>query len=526
MPVNLNKYAAEVQAALPNESKEMDLARERQDFYDYKGAQYEKYFRRDAETAFDFQGRSKRQSGFLRECIDKLCSHLYAPGPARRWVGQETSTEDAEPTETPGAEFLGRVWQDNQIDSIMLECEKLSTLNNVCAIQIDAGTEYDDQGNRVSNFEEKPICYRVWGREQFCVWTDPDSAAEVEVVCTKDMYDTQKRYRLWSDTEVWTFLTKKQEPGLAGGQATSGGRVAYPTTPRPVPHDYGCLPFSFIHYELPLRDFEVVASGDFLWKAEICIDDRLMRMDEAISKHLAPIAWAKGVPPAWKMHVMPGRFIQLPSREPVMTDQGVQEAGDSDIGYLEAHVDVASSWDDLERYIKQCLEAVGIPENAVKMQPIAATSGIALIVEQEPLLKRAERRRAMFKVYEDDLSKRTLICAGNHYGKPEFVAETNQGHLAASWPSPRLAVQTQDMLDLEISKVSNGLQSHLMMLQNVNGCTRDEAIELIKQITLDQDETAGLYPEAVATTAPTDPEAQRQHELAMISAKQGNGVAP
>ena len=525
MKVNLNNYRKEVESGLQNESRQMDRALEKQEFYDYRGHRWEKYFRREAETTWDFQGRSKRGSGFLRECVEKLCQHLYSPGPARRWVGQEGDAEEPSDKETEGATFLQKVYQDNLIDSLMLECEKLSTLNNVCAIQIDAGSDTDDEGNRISDFDKKPITYRVWGREQFCVWTDPDSASTVQVVCTKDMYDTQKRYRLWSDTEVWEFRSKKQAPAVAGGMPTSGGTAAYPITPAPVPHDYGTLPFTFIHYDLPIRDFEVVAPGEFLWQAEISIDDRLMRLDESINKHANPVPYAKGVPPGWKPLIQPMRFIRLPGREPMMTATGVEEGGDSEMGFLEAHIDVSGSWEDLERYIRQCLEAVGIPENAVKMQPIAATSGIALIVEQEPLIRRAEKRRSVFKNYEEDLARRTLICAGNHYGIPGYVAETNQGHITLGWPAPRLAVMTQDAFDLELAKISSGFQSHLMAVQNMYGMSRDEALEYLKQVSLDQKETEPLYPEAVATTAPTDPEQQRQHELALIEAKQGNGVA-
>jgi len=364
MPVNLEPYRKEVEGGLSNESKQMDLAMERQDFYDYKGGHWEKYFRRDAETSWDFQGRSKRSSGFLRECIDKLTQHLYSPGPARRWVGQATNKENDAKTESEGAKFLQKVYQDNLIDSLMLECEKLSTLNNACAIQIDAGTEYDEDGEPVSNYDKKPICYRVWGREQFCVWTDPNSASTPIVVCVKDMYDTQKRYRLFSDAEVWEFRTKKQSPGVAGGMPTSGGTAPYPVTPAPIPHDYGCLPFTFIHGVLPIRDFEVVAEGDFLWKAEINIDDRLMRLDESINKHINPVAWVTGAPPNWKVLIQPQRFISLPGAEPYPGEEGMSEGTPAQIGYLEAHIDVAGAWDDLERFIKQSLEAVGIPENA------------------------------------------------------------------------------------------------------------------------------------------------------------------
>lgn len=522
MPVDLNRYRKEVESGLSNESAQMDLAAERQDFYDFKGTHWARHFRRDAENTWDFQGRSKRASGFLRGCVEKLCGHMYTPGPSRRWVGQSGNAEPAQDHETPGAKLLQKVYQDNLIDSLMLRAEQLCTLNNVCAIQIDAGSATDENGDPVSDFDKKPITYRIWAREQFCVWTDPNYACTPIVVCIKDMYDTQKRYRLFSDTEVWEFRTKKQSPGFFGGQATAGGTAPYPVTPAPIPHDYGCLPFTFIHYELPLQDFEVVAVGDFLWKAEINIDDRLMRVDEAINKHINPIPIAEGTPEGWKPIVQPMRFIRLPGPEMVPTDNGFQTGEKSDMRFVQAQIDVGGAWDDLDKYLKLARETVDC-DTAYSEEQVALATGIAMMLKQEPLLKRAEKRRAIFKVYEEDLAKRTLTCVGNHYGKQEYAVETNQGHLVCGWPAPRLAILTQDVMDLSIEKIQNGYSSHLMEIENLLGMDRDQALEYMEQIKIDTEEAAKLMPDAVAATAPADPEAQKQHELALIAAKQNGG---
>ena len=61
-------------------------------FWDYDGDRYADYFRRDAESSFDYQGRPHRESGFSREVIEVLTEHLYCPGPSRTWsddAGQE-----------------------------------------------------------------------------------------------------------------------------------------------------------------------------------------------------------------------------------------------------------------------------------------------------------------------------------------------------------------------------------------------------------------------------------------------------
>jgi hypothetical protein len=390
-PVDLSLYRSEVEAGLPNEQPGLDEATERQAFYDYDGFRYERRFRRDAESSFDFAGRSHRPSGFLRECIDILCEHLYSPGPARRW-------DDA-----AGDRLLQRVWQDNVIDAFMLEADRLSTLNDWCGIQVDPGK---------GDFASKPITYHLWGREQLAVWTDPDNSTIPQVVCTKDKYDAQTRYRLWSDTEVQTFLTPKLRPGQ-----TTGGRLAEPVGP-PEPHGYGCLPFSFVHYTLPIRDFDVTSIGEFLWKAEICIDDRLSRLDEAIHKHMSPIPVAEGMPANWKPDIEPGRFIRVPRASAVPGGSGGYERGEfARLYYLQATIDVAAAWEDCRNYMNQALEAARVPLSAARMEQQGVASGIALMVEQEPLLKRAESRRQAKRVMESDLARRTLTVCRSHYGR-------------------------------------------------------------------------------------------------------------
>jgi len=513
--IDLNKYREEVETGLEGETEAMDRARERKDFYDYDGKKYNKYFRRDSESWEDWHERSHRQSGFLRKCIDKLCANLYQPGPSRKW------------SEPSGDEFLQGVYRQNHINALMLEADKLSTLNTVIAIQIDAGDAtlgYDEEGSPLSDYAVKPITYRLWEQQNFWAWTSPDDDRVVEAVCVKDMYDTQVRYRLWSDTEVWTFLTKLQQPGLKGGRPTSGGTAAELKTRKT--HDYGCLPFTFIHYDLPVNGFHSVkAPGNFLVTAEIAIDNRLMKTDESIDKHMNPLPWVKGADENLKIIKGPLRFLRLPREQGQFTDQGYQPGDHVEIGQLEMHIDVAGCWDDLDKYDRLSMEAVGLPLSSIRMEQMGVASGIALMVEQEPLLKRAEGRRSTFKVYECDLGKRTLTCAGNHYGKPALLKAAETGDHALAWPTPQLAVMTQDLFDLELQKVQQGVSSHIMLIMKTYNVGRDEALEIAKQIKEDAEELAKLYPEMAAANAMPDPkadaEAEHERNLELTEAKKG-----
>ena len=181
------------------------------------------------------------------------------------------------------------------------------------------------------------------------MWTDPDDATAPLVVVTIDKVNLQTRYRLWSTTEVWTYMTKQ-------AAETHGGRVAILQSK--MPHDYGCLPFSFCQYELPIQDFFPSSVGYFLSKAEVRIDSRLSQLDESIGKFLNPISVAEGVPDAWKPIVEANRFIRMPLAAPSIGYQGGYVPGDrAKLYYLTNKIDETGGWDDITRYMNQALEA-------------------------------------------------------------------------------------------------------------------------------------------------------------------------
>lgn len=501
--VDLEKYRGEVEAALPHLIDDMDRALERQAFYDYEGKRYQRYFRRNAEAWQDWHERSHRQGGFCRMAIRKLCGHLYLPGPGRRW------------SEPAGDDFLQQVARDNHLDVLMLEADKLSTLNAVVAIQIDPGE---------GDYDKKPITYRKWARQNFACFTDPDDETKVEAIVTKDAYNGQWRYRLWSDEEVWIFLSRKEQPAVGGGQPTEGGRVAY--LQEKVTHGYGCLPFTLISYELPTDRWYCVAPGEFLVKAEIAIDNRLMQLDEAVGKHINPIPWAKGVDENWKPMIGPMRFIRLPNRQGDFNGEGFAPGEPADIGFLQAQVDVAGAWEDMRGYADTAMEAVDIPKSSVRMEQMGVASGISLMIEQEPLINRAEGRHTTFKVFEQDLAYKTLCVAGNHYGKTELLSAAEAGEQVLMWPMPRLAVLTQDMLDMETQMVRDGASSYLRFIQRIYGVGREEALEIIQQLKKDREDVEKIDPTLTAPTAPADPqadaEAEHERNIEAIQAKKGD----
>ena len=476
-PVDLTPYGQEVERGLSNERPRLNNAVMARAFYDYEGRRYATLFMRDAETTFDFLGRPYRPSGFTREVVDVLTEHLYCPGPTRTWDDEA------------GQKLLDAVYQDNHIDAVMVRCDQLATLADVVAIQIDAGD---------GSLDEKPIKYQLWEAGEFHAWTSPDDAREVVAVCTIDRYDQTTRYRLWGTEQVWTYLTKK-------GDGTAGGRVAILQSKEP--HAYGCIPFSFVHYELPVQSFWASGISEILVNAEIRINDRMSRLDESINKHLNPLPVAENCDPTFNPIVEPMRFLRLQSAKMRPGASGGYEDGpEAKLYFLQAEIDVDGAWNDLARYLSQVLEALRVPPSSIRMEQTQVQSGIALICEQAPLLTRARKRRYQAQIYESDLASKTLICAGNHYGNQSLVASGKKGRLTTAWPQPSVPVPTPDALELGMGEVQAGLKSLLSLIQQWYGVSREQALEIAAQIAQDQKDLEAINPNLRALTAGVMPE--------------------
>jgi hypothetical protein len=435
-------------------------------------------FLKDAETPFDYVQRPYRSAGFTRQIVTILCQHLYSPGPSRTW------------DQPAGDEFLKQVYGDNHFDALMLRADELSTLNDVAAIQVDAGE---------GKFAEKPIRLRLWSAADFHAWTDPGDRTVPRVACTIDRFEEKDVLSLWTDESVRIYETPKNER-LAGERSTRFLEE--------IPHKYRCLPFAFVNYSQPITTFWESGIGTHLSQAEIRMNDRLSRLDEAINKHLNPLPVAKNVDENWQPILEPQRFIKLrTARMKIGASGGMEDLAEPELSYLVAQIDVASAWDDLLRYINQVLESLQVPIAAVRMEQTGIASGIALVVEQAPLLTRARARRRPFGLYETEIARTVLRCAGNHYGKPGLVAAADAGRLTLGWPQPTVPVPTADNLELMMGQVSSGLKSLIMAVMEWYGLDRDGAIALLEQI---EDDRRDLMKAAPSIAARLEPQQQQE----------------
>jgi len=470
----------EVETGLQNEQHRLNDAAMGQAFYDYEGKRFMQVFLRDAETPFDYVQRPYRASGLTRQLIEILTEHLYSPGPSRTW------------SDPAGDEALQRVYQDNHIDALMLRADQLSTLNDAAAVQIDAGE---------GDWAQKPATLRLWGADEFHVWSEPGNRTVPGAVCTIDRYDLRTTFRLWTREKVYTFETKKSELMMGGRTAKLVGTEV---------NTYGCLPFFFTHFELPVRRFWEPGIGDLLVQGEIRVNDRLSRLDESINKHLNPVAIAENVEDNFQLILESQRFIKLNhAKMRVGPSGGYEDGPEPKLYYLQANIDSASAWDDLLKYTNQLLEATHTPASAVRMEQEGVQSGIALIVEQAPLLTRARKRRGPYGIYETDGARTILTCLGNHYRRPKLVRSAQTGNLILGWPAPSVPVPTNDWFELELAKIAAGTKSLIMTIQEIYGVTRDHALQILRQIRADQDEAKGIVPESVLFARPEAPDEEQ-----------------
>jgi hypothetical protein len=246
----------DVERGLQSQQHRLDSAAMAQAFWDYDGKKLMTLFLREAETPFDYIARPYRMSGLCRQIVEILCEHLYSPGPGRVWGLPAAKPE----SKSAGNEFLELVYGDNSIDAMMCRADQLSTLSNVAAIQVDV-----DEGV----FQDKPVTLRLWGAEDFAVWTDPDNRVIPKVVCTVDRFETTSTYRCWTEDECSIYKSN-------ANIKMEGGKVA--KFVESIPHKYDCLPFGFVHNCQPITTFWESGPGAMLVSGEVNTNSRLSRL--------------------------------------------------------------------------------------------------------------------------------------------------------------------------------------------------------------------------------------------------------
>ncbi len=454
----------EVACGLRNERGRLADAGENQSFVDLDGERFTP--RREAETEFDYAGRPKRDSGFMHQAINRLCQHMYNPGPMR--VAQDLPAADT---------LLQQVYEQNHIDAVMHEAEKLSTTNDVCAIEVKA-----------TNDPDRPIDLQLWGGEEFTVFLDPNDQRKPFCVVIIDMFDETTRYRVWFPDEVYVYETRKAQLDQA-----KPGVIAFQVGPA-QPNSYGCLPFAFLHYQAPVRRFWTPGPGTFLRRGETNINDELSELAELIKKYHFPIGIFKNVSTEFNPEVGPGRFLRLNRGTAGYTGDGYAEQGDPDAEYLQAQMAVEQTWFDVEKFMGQLAEAIDLPPSALRLDYSDAPSGISIVIRSAPLLTRARQRRPIFQWAETELARVVCRVYGSHYDQPALVAGAKALRMLLSWPEPRIPIPGPERDETDTWELQLGSKSRVNVIQERYGLTHDQAMDHLKQVAKDETEAAAILP--------------------------------
>ncbi len=495
----------EVESGLRNHRPRLAAAIENQAFYDLESDRYQP--RREAETEFDFAGRPRRVSGFVQQAVDRLCEHTYNPGPQRSVV----ASGELRVASSDAGELLTHVYETCHVDAVMHHAEAQATLNDVCAIQIK-GTNDPDQ----------PIDLQLWGGDEFTVFTAPDDPRKCSAVVTVDRYNERTRYRLWFDDEVLTYLTDQYS-----ADKTAGARIAIQTR-EAEENTYGCIPFSFLHYRAPVRQFWTPAPGTFLRKAEIRMNDRLSELDELIMKYARPIGIFRNVSPTFTPEIGPGRFMRLCRGGTGYTGEGFGAEGEPSAEYLQAQLAIESIWVDLEKYMKQVANAAQLPYIQLELEYGDAPSGISLVIKEWPLLNRAKMRRRIYQMAETTLARTILTCFGNFYGQEKYAAAAKKLQLVLAWAEAPIPVPGDDRDKADEWELTVGIKSRVQVVMQRYGLNEDQAFEHCKKVAEQEQKLKAILPQELtppgSETMPSEEQDARQAEQ-MDDAQGASGEA-
>ena len=236
----------------------------------------------------------------------------------------------------------------------------------------------------------------------------PVAANEVAAVVTVDCVDKLTRYTYWTDEFYRVYETDK----LMAGQ-TAGGRCARYLPDQSGANPYGCLPFAFVWFELPVSGVDSVQGlGPFLSELNGTIDVDMSDMAQAFKAYHNPTGVIYDGDVGWQPVKRIGDWLRVNS---VASD--LEKSPTPKLEYLQAQLDTAAGQVYIRGVIDSELEALGVPLTSYRMDSATLPSGAALVAEQKPLQDYAVERREPFRLYESELKTVTLKVAGAYYSR-------------------------------------------------------------------------------------------------------------
>jgi hypothetical protein len=410
---------------------------------------------------------SARTTNVMESWIDLLTKHLYAGKPKRTIPDQPDITE-----------YLETVYSKSNIDNIMTEANRYAIVGGVCAIQVEIKEPLTDaETESFLALQQPAVSHRIWPADQFVVWCHPDKPTMPWAVGTIDFYDQQRRLRIWTSERLVTYQTDK----FNADQPWDG--VTYKQV-SDEENWLGFVPFSFVWWKRPTGEFWTPSLGDTMQMFQESLTTRLWKQNDDILNQ-RPILQARNVRSDF---VIPRQYQagDMLRMSPVLNQLGDGPEPSIEYAYCDLSY-LQSDRDQLDWDMTMFADTLGIPESAWRMKGQSASSGVAIVSEQLPLLEAAERRQEALAQYEQDLAAVTLMASHVYLGgntpiskviETDFDLVMNWGRSIKNRPGPDNDAHIQ-------FELLNGLQSKAGAIAEIQGITLEQAREKLEEINED-----------------------------------------
>jgi hypothetical protein len=468
-PANFAAIDKEIREGLKNEQPRLDRARTVRDFYEGNFQPYQEDY--PHRLGVHNEDLVRRSIPFVRSIINAKIRRHYMSNPVRKIKDNPDATG-----------YLEMLYNKGRINPKLKAALKFAALGGVSAIQVELnqpGMSLDGQVNQEQSqatlsLARPAVNFRLWAPDEFCVWCSPDEPLTPWAVATIDRYDNQTRCRLWTPETFAVYRTKKWD----GSTNTRGTRTFEPVS---VEDNFlGLVPFAFLWWEAPTKEFWGWAPGPELMRINDHANARLTKIaDDTLWTR--PILFGRNIADTFKIpdRYVAGDVVKLPGLHDIIGD-GIEgpsiEATVADLSYLAADREELDTFLDLEG------EMHGVPAEAWRNKSNAATSGVAIISEQLPIIEECEARQELLEETERDLALVTLMTVNAWLGNvPAITQAINDFELSIDWPpltKNRPGPDFDQHLQFEmVNEISGPVQVYMQM----TGATEEEALEHFEQ---------------------------------------------
>jgi hypothetical protein len=429
----------------------------------------------------------------MRRVVHALTANLYKRDPLRQLGAGEEATD-----------WLTGAYRKMGMGAKWHKADQFSLVGDVAAFQFFGDTD-----------PMYPVGVHLWAADQLCVWLSPDNPLEPTAVATIDTFDCSRRLKLYSGQWIATYVTQKMGPFQTSGGTDwqFQGKV-----PNPYVDADGTpyLPFAFVHAEEPTTDFWTPGLGEYLRQVNDFLNFRLDRLGDSIRFIERPIMLVSGVALDWTIppDLKPGQVLKLPA---TVFNVGEDVASSSPTAaYLAPPTEyISADWLDINSYIDHALETCGIPPGTIRMVG-NASSGIALMIEQAPLLSWAESRRKPFRNFEDKVATMCCRVAATHLrnnglGLKSWLEQSGQeSKLSLEWASLYVQLPGPERDRADTFELTMGWTDKIRILMDRYDLTREQAIQRLKQVQQNNQDLLALgvdpAPPTPALAGPTAPD--------------------